>query len=202
LKVRDLVPVFSWFLALGHCRYCRKPIALLYPALEFAFFAAALWAGQNEDPALILPGILLGWALITLFAFDVTAFVLPNLLTYPLLLGGLALSLAGGREAALESLIGVAAGAASLLLVKGCYRLLKGREGLGMGDVKLFAAAGAWVGAAGLPPTLLIASLAGLVYAGVYLRGTSRTIALERVPFGAGLCIGLWLTWNLGLVAP
>jgi leader peptidase (prepilin peptidase)/N-methyltransferase len=202
LELRDLIPVFSWLFALGHCRYCRKPIPLLYPAAEFAFFATALWASQNEDPALILPGILLGWALITLFAFDVTAFVLPNVLTYLVLLGGIALSLTGGREAALESTIGATAGAASLLLVKWCYRLLKGREGLGMGDVKLFAAAGAWVGAEGLPQTLLIASLAGLLYAGFYLRGISRAVALERVPFGAGLCLGLWLTWNLGLIVP
>jgi leader peptidase (prepilin peptidase)/N-methyltransferase len=170
--------------------------------VEVAFLAAALWAAQNEDAALILPSIYLGWVLIALIVFDITAFVLPNFLTYSLLLGGLGLSLAGGREAALESIIGAAAGGASLLLVKWVYRRIKEREGLGLGDVKLFAAAGAWVGAQGLPQTLLIASLGGLLYAGVYFRGASRKIALERVPFGAGICIGLWVTWNLGLILP
>jgi leader peptidase (prepilin peptidase)/N-methyltransferase len=175
---------------------------VVYPAVELAFLATALSASQIEEAGLVLPGIFLGWVLIALFAFDVTAFVLPNVLTYPLLLCGLGLSLASGREAALESTIGAAAGAASLLLVKRCYRILKGREGLGMGDVKLFAAAGAWVSIQGLPQTLLIASLLGLVYAGFYLRGSGRNFALERVPFGAGLCVGLWLTWSLGLALP
>jgi leader peptidase (prepilin peptidase) / N-methyltransferase len=202
LQKGDLIPVFSWLMARRHCRSCRTPIPLLYPAIEFAFLGAALWASQNEDAALVLPGIFLGWVLIALFGFDVTAFVLPNALTYTLLLAGLGVSLAQSREAALESIIGAAGGGASLLLVKGCYRLLKGREGLGMGDVKLFAAAGAWLGAQGLPQTLLIASLAGLLYAGLYLRGTRKCSALQRVPFGAGLCVGLWLTWNLGLILP
>jgi len=160
LELRDLVPVFSWLLALGRCRYCRKPISLLYPVVELAFLGAALWASQIEDQALILPGIFLGWVLITLFAFDITAFVLPNVLTYALLLCGLALSLASGREAALESAIGTAAGGASLLLVKWAYRLIKGREGLGMGDVKLFAAAAAYAA-----PGLCAAASGGLTWA-------------------------------------
>jgi len=198
----DLVPLFSWLLSLGACRHCRTPIPLLYPGLELAFFAATLWASQIEQNELILPAIVLGWVLIVLFAFDITAFVLPNFLTYSLLACGLGLSLSGGPDAGLESAAGALGGGACLLLVKFSYRLVTRRDGLGMGDVKLFAAAGAWVGIEGLPQILLIASVLGLIYAALYLRGPLETVSLERVPFGAGLCLALWLTWIGGPMLP
>jgi leader peptidase (prepilin peptidase)/N-methyltransferase len=75
-----------------------------------------------------------------------------------------------------------------------------GREGLGLGDVKLFAAAGAWVKLEGLPSVLLIGSSLGLLYALFACRRARRDAALKRVPLGAGLCAGFWLTWVYGPV--
>jgi len=194
LKGAGLVP-FAWLVSPAACRSCRAPIPRLYPALELAFFAAALWASRIEPPQLILPGILLGWISIVLFAFDVIDFVLPDILTYSLLLSGLALAAGQGSGAIVESAAGAFAGGASLLLVKCLYRLVAKRDGLGLGDVKLFAAAGAWVGIEGLPQVLLIASLLGLIFAAVFLRAPWKAMPMEKVPFGAGLCVALWVTW-------
>ena len=77
LKRRDLIPVFSPSLSLGACRNCHTPIPLLYPATEAAFLAAALWASQIGPHELILPGMLLGWVLIVLFAYDTAASCFP-----------------------------------------------------------------------------------------------------------------------------
>jgi leader peptidase (prepilin peptidase)/N-methyltransferase len=107
-----------------------------------------------------------------------------------------------GADAALESAAGASTGAFALLLAKYSYRFLTKRDGLGMGDVKLFAAAGAWVGPAGLPQTLLIGSLLGLIYAAAHLRRPGESMALAKVPFGAGLCLALWVTWVFGQVLP
>lgn len=196
LEWPDLIPLFSWLINYGECRHCSAPIPLFYPSVEFAFLGAALAAAQLE-PTLIVPGFILGWALIILCVFDLTAFVLPNFLTYSLLACGLGFSISGGGDALLESLAAASIGGGSLLIVRFAYRLVRGREGLGMGDVKLFAAAGAWVGVDGLPQTLLVGSLLGLVYARTHLTA-SKNIALERVPFGAGLCVALWFTWYFG----
>jgi leader peptidase (prepilin peptidase)/N-methyltransferase len=189
-------------MSLGTCRRCPAQISLLYPGLELGFFAVALWASQLDQTERVVAGILLGWFLIALFAFDITAFVLPNFLTYSLLVSGVLIALNSGADAVLESAAGGIAGALCLLLVKYSYRFLAKRDGLGMGDIKLFAAAGAWVGPAGLPQTLLIGSLLGLIYAAAHLRKPGRSMALEKVPFGAGLCIAIWITWVFGPVLP
>ena len=97
LKGGGLIPLFSLSLGMGACHKCRAPISLLYPGTGAAFLAAALWASRIGPLDLILPGMLLGWALIVLFLYDVTAFVLPNVLTYSLLVSGLGLAAATGR---------------------------------------------------------------------------------------------------------
>jgi leader peptidase (prepilin peptidase)/N-methyltransferase len=85
-------------------------------------------------------------------------------------------------------------------LVSLLHKHLRGREGLGFGDVKLFAAAGAWVKVEGLPSVLLIGSLLGLVYALFVFRGALASTGIQKIPFGMGLCVGLWLTWIYGPV--
>jgi leader peptidase (prepilin peptidase)/N-methyltransferase len=199
---RDFIPLFSRLLSFGACRRCQTPIPLIYPALELAFFAAALWASQLDENSQFLPAIILGWTLITLFTFDAVSFVLPDFLTYSLLIVGLIVSLNHGGDAALENVAGASGGALCLLLVKYAYLIAAKRDGLGMGDVKLFAASGAWVGPEGLPQVLLAASLLGLIYAGVCFRGPAKAVAQAKVPFGAGMCVALWGTWIFGPVLP
>ena len=76
--------------------------------------------------------------------------------------------------------------------------MLRGREGIGLGDAKLMAAAGAWVSWEGLPSVLLVATLGGLTSALLqrFRKGWIR--ATDRVAFGAFLCVGIWLVWLYG----
>jgi leader peptidase (prepilin peptidase) / N-methyltransferase len=194
--------MFSRLFSFGACRRCQTPIPLIYPALELAFFAAALWASQLDETSQFLPAIILGWTLITLFTFDAISFVLPDFLTYSLIIVGLIVSLNHSGDAALKNLAAACGGALCLLLVKYAYLIAAKRDGLGMGDVKLFAASGAWVGPEGLPQVLLAASLLGLIYVGVCFRGPAKAVAQAKVPFGAGLCVALWVTWIFGPVLP
>jgi leader peptidase (prepilin peptidase) / N-methyltransferase len=197
LELRDLVPPLSWLLQGGRCRACSAPIPLLYPAVEAGFLLIALWAAHAQRD-LLVPSLLLGCVLLILIAFDMLAFILPNVLTLPLGVGGLLLAASEGEFQ--ESALGLVAGGASLLLVRVVYGATRGREGLGLGDVKLFAAAGAWVKPEGLPSVLLIGASLGLLYALFACRGALRDAALKKVPLGAGLCIGFWLTWVYGPV--
>jgi leader peptidase (prepilin peptidase)/N-methyltransferase len=191
-----------WLMTSEANGHFEEQLSLLYPGMASAFIAAALWATQVEPHDLIVPSILLGWALIMLFAYDVIAFILPDFLTYSLVLAGLGLAASRGYGALLESAAGALAGGVVLLAVKSCYRLMTGRDGLGMGDVKLFAAAGAWVGMERLPQILLMASLLGLAVAAFYVRRLRGIVMLQKIPFGAGLCIAFWITWMYGPLFP
>jgi leader peptidase (prepilin peptidase)/N-methyltransferase len=96
---------------------------------------------------------------------------------------------------------GAAAGAALLAALSWVYFRLRGREGLGLGDVKLMAAAGAWVGVGGLGTVILWAVMVNtLMLAPDALRGRPMS-ATTQVPLGTGLAMGLWLTWLYGPVS-
>lgn len=132
--------------------------------------------------------------LYALALYDWHSFRLPNLLNASLLVTGLMSAYALGADM-VGHFIGVVAGFAFVVLLDMAYRRLRGRAGIGMGDAKFLAGAGAWVGWVGLPPTLFIASMAGLVAILVKLAAGRRHERAEQVPFGPYLCLGLWLVW-------
>ncbi len=183
---------------LSGSRYRATPARYFTAAVQTAFLAAALWASLVMQQELILPSILLGWFLIVLFVFDIAAFVLPDVLSYTLLALGLAAALPAAQGELMARIAGALAGGGGLFIVRWAYRLATRRDGLGLGDVKLFAAAGAWVGVEGLPQVLLIASLLGLICAAFSARPPETGFAHRKIPFGPGLCIAFWLTWLYG----
>jgi leader peptidase (prepilin peptidase) / N-methyltransferase len=199
LPIKDAMPIIPWVVQGGRCRTCHARISLFYPAIEVAFLIVAVWALLYNEERPLAPTLLLGFILLTLFAFDFRAFILPNALTLPLLLMGLLLAAFEDRETLATSFLGAICGGAFLLAVAEVYKALRGREGLGLGDAKLFAVAGAWVGLQGLPSVLLIGSAASLVFAFLTpLRARTEKFSLMKIPFGAGLCVGFWLTWLYG----
>ncbi len=192
LAARDLVPVLSW-LALGRrCRRCAAAIPADYAAVETGSvlaFLAALWAG-GPWPSVLLIG-LLGAVLAALVAVDLRRQLLPDPLVLPLLpLGLLETWLAGGDLVA--SAAGAVFGGGLLWLVRLVFRRLRGIEGLGLGDVKLMAAGGAWVGMAGVGPVLLVGALATLAAVGIAFLAGRRTGLATRIPFGPGLAFGIF----------
>ena len=192
LAVRDLVPVLGWLANGGRCRVCAAPVSPLYPLLELAALGIAGWAAWVL-PAPLLPfGCLLGWALLALAAIDARHLLLPDGLTLPLI----PLGLAQASERLVEHALGAVLGYLVFAAIAAAYRRLRHREGLGLGDAKLLAAAGAWVSWSGLPSVVLIAAISGLTTA-VVLRLSHR----DRLAFGPHLCLGLWLVWLYGNIA-
>jgi leader peptidase (prepilin peptidase)/N-methyltransferase len=140
----------------------------------------------------------LGIALVVLSAIDVATLRLPNALTLPLALVGLLKTLVFDPGHLLQSGVGVIVGYGGIALISWGYRYIRGRDGIGLGDAKLLAAAGAWVGVEALPTVLLIASLSATVFASILkLRGMTLT-SETRVAFGPFLALSFWLVWLYG----
>ncbi len=188
----DLVPILSFAALRGACRYCRAPIARFHLAVELACVAVAIWAATTgADGALLWCSCALGWALLTLGWIDAASLRLPDALTLPLLAAGLAEAAWLEPEALTGRAFGAALGYTALWAVAQGYRRLRGRAGLGLGDAKLLAAGGAWVGAAALPLVVLGAALGGLAWA--LRRG--RPDWQARQPFGPFLAAAIWVAW-------
>ena len=155
--------------------------------------AVAAWfvVGPQQRVAGIVLAFALAWASVV----DIDRYILPDLITLPLILVGLGLAAAQGGGTLLHSAIGAAAGYGVLVAVELYYRRVRGRDGLGRGDAKLLAAAGAWVGWAALPPVLLIGSVSGLAWAGVTALRRGRLDAAQPIAFGPFIALGFWLVW-------
>jgi leader peptidase (prepilin peptidase)/N-methyltransferase len=197
----ELVPVLSWAAQRGRCRHCDARISLFYPAMELAALGVAVWAASLFSGLAFWAGCLLGWTLIALAVTDLKYFLLPDFLTLPLAAAGLLASAGLDRDSFFDHALGAVLGYAFVRLLRFSYRSIRGREGMGLGDAKLLAAAGAWVSWQGLPSVVALASL--LALAGVLVqRWRGRAIdPAQHVPFGAFLGAGLWLVWLYGPLA-
>lgn len=199
LRVSELVPLISWLLQLGRCRRCGAAISISYPVIEAAALLIALVSFRLQPPPLAWSTAGLGWWLLALSAMDLREQRLPDLLTLPLLGAGLLVAWAqpdwAGAPPLAASLLGALLAGGGLGAVRWAYSRLRRREGLGLGDVKLAAALGAWLGPWPLPSVLLLASAFGLVHA---LAVGARREPSMRVPFGPSLAIAFWLVWLTG----
>ena len=171
--------------------------------LGVLLYAAAAVPALREGsmPASAMAASLgLGAGLVTASAIDLHTFVLPNRLTMPIIVSGLAVNMWPSGSALLWSIGSAVLGYGLLWTTNRLYQAMRGRQGVGMGDAKLLAGAGAWLGAQSLPTVLLwatalaLVSAAGLVLAGRQIKpGT-------RLPFGPALAAGFWLTWLYGAI--
>jgi len=198
LSGADLVPIASWLCSRGRCRHCGEAIAPIHPAIELAALTVAIWAVLVTEGAMLWPSCILGWSLLTLAVIDWRDGLLPDALTLPLLAFGLGTAYFVDPSLVLPRMIGVVAGFTCFALIRWLYRFLRGREGLGRGDIKLLAAAGAWVSWDGLPSVVLIGALAGLLVALVGRIAGRRFTLDQRLAFGPYLCLGIWLVWLYG----
>jgi leader peptidase (prepilin peptidase)/N-methyltransferase len=193
----ELVPVISYAVQHGKCRHCGTTIAPRYPAIEIAAAGIGAASLALHPGAYGLAGAGFGWALLTLLVLDVEHMWLPDLLTFPLALAGLVISFALSMPV-LDSLIGAAAGWASLAGIAFAYKSMTGRTGMGGGDPKLFAAIGAWLGWFALPFVLVFAAILGLSLV-LLDRASGRPVTRHsRVPFGAMLAAAAWPLWLAG----
>ncbi len=198
LAARDLVPLLSWLISRGRCRHCGAGIAWRYPLIELAALGVAVWSLAVLPGWLAWAGAGLGWTLLTLSLIDLEHLILPDALTLPLIPAGLLVAWLVAGDKLLPHLLGAVLGFAFLALVRWLYFRWRGREGLGLGDAVLLAAAGAWVSWQGLASVILLAAAAALlVQVLAWLRGRGPAPGQE-LPFGPYLAAGFWLVWLYG----
>jgi leader peptidase (prepilin peptidase)/N-methyltransferase len=198
LGARDLVPLASWALARGRCRHCGGRLSLFYPAIELAALVVALWSLAVLPGWLAWAGSALGWTLLALAVIDSRHMILPNELSLPLIPAGLAVAWALDPGKLPDHALGALAGFLLILALAALYRRLRKREGIGLGDAKLLAAAGAWVSWQGLPSVLLLGAASGLAGALVIGFAGGGLKATRAFPFGPYLAAGFWLVWLYG----
>jgi leader peptidase (prepilin peptidase) / N-methyltransferase len=195
LRVWDLVPVFSWVFLKGRCHSCRAPIGIRAPLVEFAAALIGLAAFAVAPNLIGLFGAIFGWLLLILVLLDSKHFWLPDAVTFPIIFCGLGFGYWDVSLPYVDRLIGAAGGYLTLELVRQCYKWLRGREGMGGGDPKLFAGIGAWLGWQVLPFVLLMACLTcatGLILS----RASGRRIEADQpLAFGAFLAGSAYPFW-------
>ena len=180
------IPVVSYLYLRGKCSACSTPIGWRYPAIEVTtglLFAFCAWRWGNTFTTLAWCGF--SAALLALAVIDWDTTLLPDDITLPLLWAGLmaaALGLIPGLKLH-DAVWGAALGYTSLWGVYWAFKLVTGKEGMGYGDFKLFAALGAWFGGSALVPIVLMASIIGAVV-GIAMKFTSGLREGGYVPFG------------------
>jgi len=200
LGVLENIPLLSWLLQRGRCRACGVTIGWREPLVELAAGALtmlAVWRfGAGLDGACAAVFL---WMLLLASVIDLQRGWLPDQITQPLLWLGLLANITSRFASPEDAVIGAVAGYMSLWVVYWGFRLATGREGMGIGDLHLLAAIGAWAGWQVLPGLVLLAALLGLAWAAVAILILDRSRA-DPMPFGPMLSAGglvalVWPDW-------
>ena len=205
IKAWQNIPVISWLALRGHCASCKVEISVRYPLVELSTGLLSAWVAWHFGfgPAAFC-ALLVTWMLIALTGIDIDHQLLPDTLTLPLMWLGLLAAVVVGPILGLalpvspsDAIIGAAAGYMSLWLVYQIFKLVTGKEGMGYGDFKLFAALGAWLGWKVLPLIILLSAATGaaLGILMIVLRGRDRAAPM---PFGPYLAIAGWIAMMYG----
>ncbi len=187
------IPVLSYLWLRGKCADCKAHISMQYPLVEIIVALLSVvvaWRLGIGFP--LLAGLVFTWLLFALAMIDAKTMLLPDVLVYPLLWIGLLANTQQYFVTLNDAVFGAIAGYLSLWIVHHAFRLIRGKEGMGHGDFKLLAAIGAWGGWQILPNVLLIAAVAGIIFAvaRIFLKQQDSQAAM---PFGPWLAIGGWV---------
>ncbi|SPJ35039.1 prepilin peptidase [Kushneria phyllosphaerae] len=180
----DNIPLVGYLKRRGRCAQCRCAISVQYPLVEAASMALVLWVAWHHG--LTLDTLAMALACLTLLALaviDWRTMLLPDVLTLPLLWGGLLYQLISHPDRLAESVIGAMAGYGVAWGFYWLFRLATGREGLGRGDFKLLAALGAWCGWMSLPLILVLSATTGAVI-GIMIQLVIPRLRGAPMPFG------------------
>lgn len=206
LRWWENVPLLSYLLLRGRCAHCKESISWRYPALELLSGLWGLALAYKFGPGWAFAALfVLGGMLLTASFIDLESFLLPDIITLPgtllaLVAATFLLGPGSGPDAWLASgktaLLGAAIGGGGFWVLRLGYQLLRGAEGLGLGDVKLMLLLGALVGPLGLPLLVLLAGVAALLASIIYMIRSGQG-GKTPIPFGpflslAGMVYVLW----------
>ncbi len=184
IRAIENVPLVSWLRQRGRCTACGTAISLRYPVVELSTaLLCAIAIAHFGFGAAGLGAVVLTCFLIALAFIDFDTQLLPDSMTLPLLWIGLAFNLWEVFAPLSAAVIGAMAGYLSLWSLYWLFKLTTGKEGMGYGDFKLFAAIGAWFGWTALPAAILLASVVGAVV-GIALMFATRRGRDVPIPFG------------------
>jgi len=190
----DNIPVISYLLIQGRCRKCKKQISFQYPLVELLsisfFFIIYFFYGATITTLLL---IILALSFIIIFFIDLKHFMIPNILTFPLMILGFVKSFDPNLDSLfpnyINSLIGGLFGYGIIWLIIFFYKILRNKEGMGLGDAKLLAVIGFWFGWVALPFVIFSSSIVALIYVLPSLINKSKKLSSE-IPFGPYIIIG------------
>jgi leader peptidase (prepilin peptidase)/N-methyltransferase len=191
----DNLPVLSWLALRGRCRTCKTAISIRYPLVELTAGCMAVLTLVRWGLSVTAVEVLVfAWVSLALALIDFDFQILPDVLTYPLIAFGLLCSALGGYTWWLDSVLGALVGALIPALVIVIYKLLRGIEGMGWGDVKYLAAIGAVVGLHGVVGVLVIGATVGALF-GLSLIVIGRGSGKTELPFGTFLALAaiVWI---------
>jgi leader peptidase (prepilin peptidase)/N-methyltransferase len=220
----------GWLAALAIGAMTKRAVSVV--GLSAACGAIGVWTFHVVfGTTSFLLSLCLAWGLLVLAAVDWLEYRLPDAVTWPLAAGGLVAAYlmpaaselgyfavpaigflahhTGNAAVAFipaervgEHALSAAIGYAAFRSIGLAYRYLRGREGLGLGDAKLVAAAGAWLGLGPLPYVVFVASVVGIVWLLVSATVGGRQALSQRIPFGVPLACATWIVWLYGPIAP
>ena len=195
IKWFDNIPLISFILLKGKCRNCNNPIALQYFIVELigsiSFVAIYHFFGVTLTTLLLL---ILSVIFIIIFFIDLKHFIIPNVLTFTLMIVGFIKSFDPNLNKTIfpnyiNSLIGGVFGYLIIWLIIYFYKKVRKKEGMGLGDAKLLSAIGFWFGWLSIPFTIFISSLVALILVIPSILNKSREMT-SQIPFGPYIIIG------------
>ena len=190
----DNIPIISFLLIQGKCRKCKKKISFQYPLVEtisaFTFFIIYYLYGITTTTLLL---IVLGLSFIIIFFIDLKHYIIPDSLTFPMMILGFIKSFDPNLNSLfpdyINSLIGGLFGYGSIWSIIYFYKVVRKKEGMGLGDAKLLAVIGFWFGWISIPFVIFISSVVALITVTPSLMNKSKKLSSE-IPFGPFIIIG------------
>ena len=191
---KDNIPIFSYFLLNGKCRKCKKKISPQYVLVEFLsilFFTFIYFLYGITLTTLLL--IILSLSFIIIFFIDLKHFIIPNEITFSMMLLGFIKSFDPNLNSLfpnyINSLIGGLLGYGIIWSIIYFYKQLRKKEGMGLGDAKLFAVIGFWFGWLAIPFIIFLSSVIALLSVVPSLLKNSKSMS-SQIPFGPYIIIG------------
>lgn len=203
----DNIPVLSYLFLRGQCRHCKAPISPRYALVESltAIFYLAVWLTYGFTVLTPIYFLVIGGLILATFV-DLDHLIIPDRVSIGGMLAGLICSAAfpvlhdSTRviDAVFLSLIGLVVGAGSLWLVAVLGKMAFRKDAMGLGDVKLLGAIGAFMGWEGVLFTIMLSSLAGSLM-GLFFIFTGRHEWQSRIPYGPYLALAavIWILWGM-----